>query len=65
MASYIKIKQTKSEIGRTKKQRETLKGLGLTHLGRERVIIDSPENRGMIVKVSHLVCIEPFEKEGE
>jgi len=65
MASYIKIKRIRSIIGRPKKQRDTILGLGLTHTGRVRILKDTPEIRGMIMKVSHLVEIEPYEKEGE
>jgi len=65
MATHIRIKQIRSAIGRPEKQRETLLGLGLTHNGRVRILKDTPEVRGMIRKVSHLLEIEPFDKEGE
>ncbi len=51
----LKVIQTKSGIGRSPKQRATLKGLGLTRMGRERLLEDSPAVRGMIAKVAHLV----------
>ena len=51
----LKVTQTKSGIGRSPKQRATLKGLGLTRLGRERILPDTPATRGMIAKVAHLV----------
>ncbi len=65
MATHIKITQVRSAIGRNEKQKQTLLGLGLTRRGRVRILQDTPEIRGMIRKVSHLVAIEPFEKEGE
>lgn len=65
MATHIRIKQIRSAIGRPEKQRQTLLGLGLTHNGRVRVLEDTPAIRGMIRKVSHLVEIEPINKEGE
>jgi large subunit ribosomal protein L30 len=65
MATFIKIKRIRSTIGCPRKQIETLKGLGLTFTGRIRILKDTPEIRGMIMKVSHMVEIEPFEKEGE
>jgi large subunit ribosomal protein L30 len=54
----IKIKQTGSPIRRTKDQRATLVGLGLNKLHRISEIEDSPEVRGMIRKVQHMVAIE-------
>lgn len=51
----LKVMQTKSGIGRSPKQRATLKGLGLTRMNRERVLPDTPAIRGMIAKVAHLV----------
>ncbi len=54
----IKIKQTGSPIRRTKDQRATLVGLGLNKLHRVSEIEDSPEVRGMIRKVQHMVAVE-------
>lgn len=54
----IKIKQTGSPIRRTKDQRATLVGLGLNKLHRVSELEDSPEVRGMIKKVAHMVAIE-------
>jgi large subunit ribosomal protein L30 len=51
----ITVKQTGSPIRRTADQRATLKGLGLNKMGRERVLQDTPEVRGMIRKVQHMV----------
>ena len=51
----IRVKQVKSGIGRKPNQRATLRGLGLTKMGRTRVLEDTPSVRGMIDKVSHLV----------
>ncbi len=53
----IKIKQIASGCGRFKSQIATLKGLGLGKLQKERELVDTPEIRGMINKVSHLVKI--------
>ena len=55
--AQIKIRQTGSPIRRTKDQRDTLKGLGLNKLGRERTLEDTPAVRGMIRKVRHLVRV--------
>jgi large subunit ribosomal protein L30 len=54
----IKITQTGSPIGRTEDQRATLVGLGLNKRHRSRELLDTPEVRGMINKVQHLVRID-------
>ncbi|MEG3180378.1 50S ribosomal protein L30 [Sphingomonas sp. LT1P40] len=51
----IKIKQTGSPIRRVKEQRATLVGLGLNKMHRVRELEDTPEVRGMIRKVHHMV----------
>ena len=51
----IKIKQTGSPIRRTKDQRGTLIGLGLNKMHRVSELEDSPEVRGMIQKIRHMV----------
>jgi large subunit ribosomal protein L30 len=53
----IKVKQTGSPIRRTKDQRATLVGLGLNKMHRVSELEDSPEVRGMIRKVHHMVEI--------
>ena len=54
----IKIKQTGSPIRRTKDQRATLVGLGLNKMRRVSELQDSPEVRGMIRKVQHMVEVQ-------
>ena len=54
----IKVKQTGSPIRRTKDQRATLVGLGLNKMHRVSELQDSPEVRGMIRKVHHMVSVE-------
>ena len=56
--AMIKIKQTGSPIRRTKDQRATLIGLGLNKMHKVSELEDSPEVRGMIRKVQHMVKIE-------
>ena len=53
----ITVKQVGSPIRREKSQRATLIGLGLNKMNRERELIDTPEVRGMINKVPHLVRV--------
>ncbi|AXK45784.1 50S ribosomal protein L30 [Brachybacterium saurashtrense] len=57
----IKVTQTRSEIGGTKSQRATLRGLGLKRIGDTVVKEDRPEIRGMIRTVTHLVAFEEVE----
>ena len=54
----LKVTQVGSPIRRTKDQRATLVGLGLNKMHRTRVLADTPEVRGMIAKVQHMVRVE-------
>jgi large subunit ribosomal protein L30 len=54
----IKITQVKSSIGHIKRQKLTLKALGITKMGHSVVQIDNPSVRGMILTVKHLVTVE-------
>ncbi len=56
-SNTIKVTQTRSAIGRSPNQRESLRGLGLNKINRTRELIDTPAVRGMIKKVSHLVMV--------
>lgn len=58
MAGQVKVKQIKSGIGCPKKQKETLRGLGLGKLHKTRILEDTAAVRGMINKISHLVEFE-------
>ena len=51
------VKQIGSPIRRDNVQRATLIGLGLNKMNKERELIDTPEVRGMINKVPHLVRV--------
>ena len=53
----IKVTQTGSPIRRTADQRATLIGLGLNKMHKTRELEDSPEVRGMIRKVHHMVSV--------
>jgi large subunit ribosomal protein L30 len=54
----VKITQTGSPIRRKQDQRATLIGLGLNKMHRTSELEDSPELRGMIRKVQHMVSVE-------
>ncbi len=58
MSETITVTQIKSGIGSTKKIRATLVGLGLTKMYKTVLRKDTPEIRGMIAKVQHLVRVE-------
>ena len=58
MGKMLKIKKVKSEIGRPEKQRRILKGMGLIKLNSTVTLVDTPQTRGMINKVIHLVSME-------
>ena len=53
----IKIEQIGSAMRRHHSQRETLVGLGLNKIGRVKELPDTPETRGMLTKVKHLVRV--------
>ena len=58
MAAEIKVTLTRSPIGRKAYFARVLKGLGLKRLHQTVVLKDSPEIRGMIRKVEHMVTVE-------
>jgi len=58
MSDKIKITLVKSGIGKNKKIRQTLKGLGLSKLNKTVILNNTPAIRGMIAKVSFLVRVE-------
>ena len=51
----VTVRQTGSPIRRKSDQRATLVGLGLNRIGRTAVLEDTPQVRGMIAKVAHMV----------
>jgi large subunit ribosomal protein L30 len=54
----LKVRQTRSGIGRKQNQRHTLRSLGLKRIGDVVVKEDRPEIRGMLATVTHLVAVE-------
>jgi large subunit ribosomal protein L30 len=51
----IKVRQIGSPSRRPFTQRQTLVGLKLNKIGRVAELVDTPQTRGMIAKVAHLV----------
>jgi large subunit ribosomal protein L30 len=56
-AGRVKVKQVRSAIGFNKNQALVLEGMGLRRMGHTVELADTPETRGMIHKVRHLVDV--------
>jgi large subunit ribosomal protein L30 len=56
-AKKIKVTQVRSQIGGTRRQRESLRGLGLRGIGWSATVPDTAAVRGLIDKVAHLVQV--------
>ncbi len=54
----ITVRLVRSMIGRPEKHRLVLRGMGLTKVHKVVVLPDTPQTRGMIAKVKHLVRVE-------
>ena len=54
---HLKIRWTKSYISCTDDQRATVRSLGFKRLYEEKTVKNSPEIRGMVKKVMHLVTV--------
>jgi large subunit ribosomal protein L30 len=54
----LRVTQVRSAIGTKPKHRGTLRALGLRGIGRENLLPDRPEIRGMLARVPHLVAVE-------
>jgi large subunit ribosomal protein L30 len=64
----LRIKLVRGMSGHPEDHRATLRGLGLTRVGRERIVEDTPAMRGMVKKVGYLLEVaetqEQFQKFG-
>jgi large subunit ribosomal protein L30 len=54
----VKVTQVKSRNGADKRQRDTLRSLGLRRIGHTVDVKDTPQSRGMVHRVRHLVKID-------
>lgn len=54
----LKVTLVKSIIGRLKSHRACVRGLGLRRMHHTVRVIDTPENRGMINRVSYMLSVE-------
>ncbi len=58
MSSAVRVTQRKSGNGSDKRQRDTLRSLGLRRIGHSVEVQDNPQIRGMLHKVRHLVEVQ-------
>ncbi len=58
MANILKVTLIKSPIGRLRKHRECVRGLGLRRLHQTIEVQDTPQNRGMINKIAYMLRVE-------
>jgi len=56
--SAVKVTQVRSGIGQSSRHTRTLRALGLGKIGRSAEHQDSPQLRGMLRQVGHLVTVE-------
>jgi large subunit ribosomal protein L30 len=61
----IRVTLVRSTIGRQPVQKKTVKALGLKRMNHSVVHKDSPEIRGMVNRVGHLVRVEPWQEGAE
>ena len=54
----VKLTLIKSKFGRLKNHRACVAGLGLRRMHQSVVVADTPENRGMINRISYLLRVE-------
>lgn len=54
----LKVTLNKSRFGRLKNHRACVAGLGLRKIRQTVTVMDTPENRGMINRISYLVSVE-------
>jgi large subunit ribosomal protein L30 len=54
----LSVTMTKSRIGRLASHQACLKGLGLRKIHQTVEVINTPENRGMINKISYMLKVE-------
>ena len=53
----VKVTLVRSTIGTKKDHRDTVRGLGLRRVNSTKVLVDTPEVRGMINKVDYLLTV--------
>jgi large subunit ribosomal protein L30 len=58
VGNEISVTMTKSRFGRLPRHQACLKGLGLRKINQTVVVLNTPENRGMISKISYMLKLE-------
>ena len=59
--AQLEVTQVRSAIGTKPKQRGTLRALGLGRIGKSNVLADTPDTRGQINKVPHLISVRELD----
>ncbi|MGH8225394.1 MAG: 50S ribosomal protein L30 [Gammaproteobacteria bacterium] len=54
----LKVTLIKSAAGRLRRHRDCVRGLGLGKTHSSAVVLDTPENRGMINRISYMLRVE-------
>ena len=54
----LRVKLIRGLSGHPEDHRATVRGLGLTKVGRERIVEDTPAIRGMVAKVGYLISVQ-------
>lgn len=57
-AKELKVTLVKSKFGRLKAHQDCVRGLGLRKIRQTVTVKDTPENRGMINRISYLLSVE-------
>ena len=57
-AKQVKLTLVKSAAGRLQSHRDCVRGLGLRKTWSSSVVLDTPENRGMINKIAYMLQVE-------
>ena len=58
MSATVRVTQVKSRNGSNKRQLDTLRSLGLRRIGQTVDVKDTPQARGMVHRIRHLVKVE-------
>lgn len=58
MAKKLKVQLVRSMHGRIKRHQACVRGLGLRRMHQTVEVVDTPENRGMINRVSYMLKVE-------
>jgi large subunit ribosomal protein L30 len=65
MAAALRVTQRRSRNGANRRQRDTLRSLGLRRIGQSVEVPDNPQTRGMVHAVRHLVEVDGEQQRGE